>query len=1056
MSNTNQKPTNWLMDSLLNFLDHFNLLSFFRFLNLGNSIMREEKNKLATWSFALLYAFEVASYITFVLCIPDDIGNYTPFVKVNYPIALFSGTMLGGIAASLLIAVLNWSVKDLLRYSTWIYLAGTVLHLCVNLVETFGLAAPERDSTYELFIFSSGVVRLFSYFVFGFGFASSIGLIVSQIVEKLPRFNRSFTIAFVHGFAFLSPVIIASVFLCYGENNANSKLVALSIAAGLAIFSIFTAYGIPEDALFRSRKKHNFATWLGWLGLSPSLSERDSEMDARYFWLSALTGCNMLFFFYLFTNIDKICFVEPEKIKNYDVIFWGYLGLAIGSLYWSWRAKVTGSRRKNIIYSNLLQLALLCSFVYTLAYSSPYKANEFKGCILLLGFCCSWALILGQAAEQFMTKNRASLMSLLPNLFRFAPLFLAFATKAEQGNLPEEALKIIAKHNNITILVAAILLLLISTIATLSVDNLFGSEPNILDRKRKSIASSELRGAINKLGSKRYLHHVNELLSRHFAETLKSQYYLSTFYYINNDKEKRLKSTEFTSETVVFDNGIRVENNLIDKRTFEQRNKKEFQDVNRIAWVHIVGDSLIEKKHLKSISRWIAEDDKYNGLLVWRSGPSHNVLRDQENPNRNRQEGDVSTMVLNLSDIVFKDNTIVFFPENFDNEAWSKDKTKMEEKWLEKIIELRENADFQGSMTLFLSLPQFKDEQEEVKNSLIHFYMDAMMYPRGAYYRYWIRPYKRVDKVLAILMLKTSSFLSKAKLGQLRDLLTMIVMQKAIIKLDNNYKEIDSMNKQIRNSNSAVSAEYEHHRKYQLLSLQKNVDRFISSLDASAGFQEKKAYQMIDFQFKHLSDTADLFTHLLKSDKVNNKETLNRMKNKEDYLSTVPIKQMLDIQLDIIKNVVQNFEFNNKATADLLLGSWDKKTIPTLNIIDEDKKLTINKTVFNVIVHELLKNSATFAKADNPEVKLNFSKISEDTWQLQFINNHNNPMNSDTLKFINSEDFDIESEISAKRGGIRTIKRLIEAYEGNRIKLKAISGNDETIIMLQIPNDLIS
>jgi uncharacterized membrane protein len=106
------------------------------------------------------------------------------------------------------VAVFNLKIKDLLRYSSWIYLLGTFLHLAVNIYEQFGIEPINESAAIE----QCAYIRLMAYFIFGFGFASSIGLIVSQIVEKLPRYNRSFTIAIVHSIAFLSPVIISGIF----------------------------------------------------------------------------------------------------------------------------------------------------------------------------------------------------------------------------------------------------------------------------------------------------------------------------------------------------------------------------------------------------------------------------------------------------------------------------------------------------------------------------------------------------------------------------------------------------------------------------------------------------------------------------------------------------------------------------------------------------------------------------------------------------------------------------------------------------------------------------
>jgi hypothetical protein len=281
----------------------------------------------------------------------------------------------------LIIAKYNHKVKTVLKFSVWVYLSATITHL---LTAIYVLNYGENSYTEAL--------KLMAYFDFGAGFASSIGLIVSQVVEKLPRYNRSFTIGIIHAIGFVSPMIIAFIFIQNGENNDISKIICLVISSIFALFSAFNTDNIPDDALFRSGEKHSVKTWLGWLGLNPSLSEQDSEGDARSFWLSALTGANMIFFFFLFTNVNKV-YIQ-KGLQNYEVIFCGYLGLSLGSIFWSWRAKVSGSRRKTIIQSNLLQLGVLLFFLVSVDCNWVFEASIFRYLVVVLGFSCSWVLTL--------------------------------------------------------------------------------------------------------------------------------------------------------------------------------------------------------------------------------------------------------------------------------------------------------------------------------------------------------------------------------------------------------------------------------------------------------------------------------------------------------------------------------------------------------------------------------------------------------------------------------------------------------------------------------------
>lgn len=1010
MSNTNQKSKYRLVNF---FRGTLNPINFFR---IGYKIMREEKNEKTTWAFAILYFCELASYMTFVLCIPE-VGTIP---KIWYPMMLFSGTLIGGFLASFLIARYHWGIKKTLSCSAGINFLGVFVLLLANL-------CVEYANTVEDF-----KIKLWAYGIFGFGFAPSIGLMIAQVIERRPRYNRSFSIGFIHAIGFLAPVLIAGICV-FNENLGNqTQLTIIKIAAILSIVALFMLQFIPKDVPIKDENKHSFIEWLSWFGLN-LMKKEDTELNARYFWHSAAIGTNMLFFFFLFSNIGKIKI--QEGFKNYEVIFFSYIGLVLGTLFWSWRAKITGSRRKNIITSNGLQFFVLCFYAYALFHDWVLNKADFELFILALGFSCSWVLTLGNATEQFMSKNRLSLMAVLPNLFRFAPLFLALAATKE---IPKDN-DLAMFYHNIAILIAAMLLLLLSTLAAYNLDDLFGTEPNILDRTNKSIASSELRKKINAIESKRYLHQVNEILSKHFTENLKRQYFLSTFYYRNNDKERRLKSTEFSS---VIENPENKEPDLINVKTYEQFNTEPFQDVNKAAYLHTIGDKLITDGKLKSISLWIAENDKYNGLLIWRSEPQQISLRTKEDPNRNRNAKDVGTLVINLSGIEFSHRITEILPASIYTEDWK----ITAEDWFTKIQELAaDKPQFIPEIERFLKEIGKEDRQIAI-HSLMHFLMDAAMYPRGSYYRYWIKPYKTVKETIAILMIKASSFIPKNRLGQLRDLVTMIILEKGRIKLEEAKIKIEQQNKEIVNSNSIVSAEHEHHRKYQLSSLQKSIVNVLSRFDINKNDDD---YKSITYQLNHLYNTADLFTKLMQSEQ---EEVLRNLP-----IDNVPLKATLLNQLDIIKNMMENIETEKIEPFLRLDKKWDKIR-QHLDKIDDAITIRVNTTIFHIVIHELLKNAVSHVKNDDPEFSIEFVK-SGDSHFLQFINNHNNKMSQESFDFINTDNFNELKGIGARRAGIRTLKRLLPVYNRSLFDVKVSEESlttDETIIYFKIPNECIS
>jgi hypothetical protein len=991
--------------------------SFFKFLKDGYSIMRDEpKNSKAIICLALLYFFELASYLTFTICVNGE---------WNLPIALFSGTMIGGICFSYIIAMQKMTVQRVLKLSNYVYLLGTIFHCLLWILH--------KENKIEKQVFDT--LRTLSYFVFGFGFAPTIGLIVSQITEKLPRYNRSFNLGLVHGIGFLSPVVIALIFGIVKEYYNPKDCPEISILFAASIFGLLASRltkNIPEDAAYTTRESVPLKTWLSWYGLSNNAEQNSNYGRARTFYMSVLTGFNMIFFFYLFTNIRKIIFVD-ESVTNYHTIFFSYLGLSLGTFFWSWMSKKTGSRRKVIIWSNGMQFFVLIVMASMYYSGTKFTIYQFWPIIFMLGISCNWAITLAQSSEQFISTNRASQMALLPNFFRFAPLFLTFATQIDDHN------DVLKTYATLFILILAFIFLLISCVAALSFKDKFGIEALTIDNEDKSIVSSELRKQINDIKAEndkvQYFKEANKLIAKHFKAKMKGLYYLNSIYHRNADQSEVISPL--------------LDENLINRQALEERGAET--DLDKIAFLHSIGDELIREKHLESTSLWIAQSDHISGMLIWNPGRTQ-MLRPFEDPNSGRRTDDKTySVVINLQEMVFEKG-MELLPKEFKDPAWASDfmknkrlenehKKNVDKKssthsdiWLNHILKLSENVTFIGDLAILLqklALEKYKFEfdVEKLKLSLIHFRIDAELYQRGSYYRYCIKPYSRTPETITLMSLKTVTALPKKRLGQLRDLMTTLMLEKA------NFI-INKKNKELLETNYTVAFEEEHYKKNEFFIMKR---RLMALAEKNPEISDNPNFGYIREGIEHLLNVSSFFVTMMK---------------KKPYTTdslAVNVKQVINSKLNTVLNTLDSLELDKNH-----LDAIDLNRHAFFNVcenISESIHVQFNPVAFHIIVMELIKNGIKHSSLPKPYFTIQWLQ-DEDFYVLEFKNN--GKINNSDLEYMNGKT-EILTQKNKISGGLRSVRRILSYYEHTGWQMNAKRNSDESkiVVSIRIPKESV-
>ena len=953
--------------------------SLVSYLRNGYAAMQDSKDSpSATRSFVLFYFCELASYITFLILSKEVENQY----------CLFCGTLIGGLIASFILAQNSMTVKNVLRWSVFVYTIGTLLFL---LKSTF---------------INVEYLKNTAYFIFGLGFSASIGLIVSQITERLPRNNRTWSIGMVNAIGFCCPIVIAALAWCLGHEQ--KEVIMLSIALVLAAISLSQSSKIPEDAAFRSTEKVSFRTWISWLGLDFGVKKEDTDNTSRTFWASALTGLNMVFFFFLFTNINHLpCF---SGVKKEEFIFFGYIGLFAASIFWSWQSKSKGARKSIILKNNFIQLLLICVLIFLVKtelkynYLLPFIAFGF-------GFTCSWAITLTQSSEQFMPKSRASLMVLLPNLFRFGSLLLAVFVSESKIDPKSNHYYI---PDSIELLIVAILCLAISSFALSFLKDRFGTEPLMIDFKNKSIISSVLRKNINNIQKNdkvRYLEEANKILAKHLKETLGGLYYMSAIYHRNNTQTK--------ITTPPFDENIE----LINKKTFEERNCETNMD--KVAFLHIISDKLIGEGYLESTSLWIALDNNVSGLMFWNPGRTQG-LRLHEDPNSGNKQENSGTIVINLKEVILPKGTQIL-PEEFEKEDW-KALLSNTDVWLSHILFLEKNVVFEGELgKLLLDLAakkrNFPFDVEKFKRSLMHFKIDAALYQEGHYYRYCIKPYSQAGETIALLTLKTVCALPKKRLGQLRDFMNILLYEKAAFL-------IKSKNKELLEANSTMAFEEEHYKKHELFAIKQ---RILSLKETHPELAINENYIQANNQINHLFDVSSFYMSMMKRQAT------------ADSFVKINLRKVLNDKLLIVLS-----------SLDLLgLGDSHIKAIERIKAeilnclenIPERVHLIFNKTALEIIVLELMKNAIKYADTEKPHFTIQWLEYDEH-YAVEFKNNAQ--VTDEQLNYISGNNDDV-TEQHRVSGGIRSIRRILKYFQDTtNFRLNAKRNLDKTKVIVAI------
>lgn len=252
-------------------------------------------------------------------------------------------------------------------------------------------------------------------FIGGFGLAGELGLAITLVSEILPTKVRGY-----------GTTLVASVGLC---GSVAAALIADALpwrvayvvggAMGLALLALRVR--IHDPALFARTKKTGVK--LGRI----DLIFRDPRRLARYLGIIAI-GVPIWFAGGLLITFSPEYARElgvTGAVTAGQVIFYTYIGVAVGDLASGVISQIMGSRRRAIA----LFLLAECLIVALLMKSEGLTPSQFFAVYFALGFATGyWAVFMTTAAELFGTNIRATVTTSVPNFVRgmVVPLTLSF------------------------------------------------------------------------------------------------------------------------------------------------------------------------------------------------------------------------------------------------------------------------------------------------------------------------------------------------------------------------------------------------------------------------------------------------------------------------------------------------------------------------------------------------------------------------------------------------------------------------------------------------------
>jgi MFS family permease len=836
--------------------------------------------------------------------------------------------------------------------------------------------------------------------IFGFGFAAGLGLAITLVVENFPRSMRTWAATIIGMIGFIGPGIGSLL-----NWAINGKFIVLLIG-GLLSF-IVLLFPFPKDSELRKTNELQHV----------KLSFVSGEA-LKLLGICSLMGVSVQFFSEMVSWLPRV-----SKVWQHDWAFaLRYAGFIVGTLIAGTLSKYLSQRRKIIFGFIFCQSVIVIIASFLQAWYKWYSFNNNDGHQMLTGIiyfslglvCGSWIITILQAAEQFSVRERPAMIILIPNFYRAGTIVIIGLNLFY--NDCSDTLLMISDNDQVhpwfeqfplVLFVFWFVFIGASLAASVFLKDNFEGDAYVADyNKEKSleIAGRDIRGRLKDIGDdiwasndeRPILTEANEMLSDHLKTCLEGHYVLSTTFY-SEENRRLLEYVGFGKEEGKFDRNTC-------KRYEIGAMEKDYNPTRHHSIVH----DLIREGACSSIALWMAARPYLAGVLVYYSGWRERVIKDDLD----------YYQTFDLADIKLDQVDIQKYIPIIRNGLSIKSKVVLLEEYYSKYGDT-----FEASFLAFIDTYGKKEPREDeawaigCKKTLMLHRLDATDYGASNYYNYYINPYYGNEEQFKVtLVLKTVIQLQKSSLGQIRDLLSFIILLRS--------------NKRYKYSAEQFFRDEDHATRENLKEIQENLKRFQIWYSRS----QKLRNQYTDFKWNKLDEIQQsLSNSQILVDKMYALRTLNtalvrylggatREEIEKKGLpspQSVYLKKMIDEIVEQKTKTTNNTSFGSEAVTRAKLKVVNANIPP-------DIKINVIDIALNIILDELIRNALFYAREENPHINIRWiSRLNDDEhYELHIQNNVKSTFtdnHADTLKrMINEKIFD-----STGRTGIATLHRIL-------------------------------
>lgn len=954
------------------------------------------------WYLGLFYALELYNYqIPNIILNPtrvngqaDDSSNPTALEGLNITyldkdilfMCLHSGMFIGMWVFSYWIWRAPKKLSKLISWSIVIHAlgalvtAGAIWHLSTH---------PHQPDSWGIYFV--GVGRA----IFGIGFAAGLGLAITLVVENFPRSLRTWAATMVGVLGFAGPVMANLL-----DNFSDEKIILLLIGAlGSGIMYFFPPPNVSELRRIDGEKE-------------PGISMREvivHEEMLKLFGACVFMGVSVQFFSDMVSWLPRV-----DKFWLHD---WDhglrYSGFLIGTLIAGMLSKFWHSRRRIIIGFILLQLFVVILVALVHSWYKHFATNfslvgYFTGAIyFLMGLSCGhWIITILQTAEQFSVRERPFMAIVMPNLYRMGTVIIIGLNLYYFNSLPcKESTQGVGWIGQFPGILFAFWIVFVGASLAASIllkDNFEGdayqaaylNELRSENKHLANIAGATIRSKLideisEDLWTSRdefpFLKAANKNLHYHFKDTrqLTGCYVLSTIFFAE-DERKVLEFAGFG------ENGEQYDERTVQRYGIGAEAGASYSPVDHHVSVH----ELIRHKSAASLAGWLSSHMALPGVLIYFGGWREKL--DHEHLDGYR------TFDLSCIKISSEDSQI------FGNILQPKSGINYRERLLDELFDKYGNTFDEAFESLIYTDeetrkddPATRNWEVGIKKTLLMHRLDAVHYGAGKYYSYYVNPYYGHENHYKIaLVLKTVVQLPKEVLGQIRDLLSFIILHRST---------------KIHKYNSEQFFQDEDHSTRKMLERVKHdLEEFLKWSSRTQDAVERNLpvnWQKLTTLHHSISDSRDSVKRMYAL-RVMNMALIR-------YYGGADRKQLKDrglpdpepVDLYILLNTIIKQE----------------KKVKITNHVPAQVKVNVIETGLFIILYELIHNAVLNASRENPVINIDWpdEQPSPDHFELHIKNNlHAELSKQDQMaleRLVNERVYDTTGRL-----GIATIHRLLK------------------------------